>query len=310
MDFGLVSVLLLQVKYAPETIDDAEWLRLTEQQIRADQNSYRHLGTYQTNLDSLIALGRTGNQLEQAQKQVDSVKSGIVFDREDVEVANLQFVTRDLMPTFREHLVQMAAKLPDRYAIEFTRAVLDYEYDFDAGALVWPRNSWACGLMTGQNNPIDGNCSHFFLNQPNLGRGGVDSIPGTEGHFFLRPERPQVTGSFDMNPYGFPTTLANAGRRLLGLDRDIAMPSLAMDAGAARALLEGATTQVRGRGGTMRTAPDGSQTIVSVVHFRTVDARFSPEPVVAAELERIEIIGPDGELIRAFGPGDFPAAKQ
>ena len=204
-DLRKVPLVLLEMKYVPETVDDTRMLQMTQRQIVRDQQIYRQA-------DQLKAEKKKHPQMdakfyEDYDKQLATSMRGVVFKRTEVEGREAEFAARDLIPQFRQRLQQAAASLPDDYQLEYSYKIGSYVYDFEGSVLYNRSNTfWSSCDAIGESclpatiqaqSGLSGNTSsHLFIDGGNYAKKNDRKRPKNIGDhylFFRANIEPQMT---------------------------------------------------------------------------------------------------------------------
>ncbi len=329
MDLAGIPFVLLQFKYQPATFSENDVLAWTQRQVQHDQGVYTRVGRLEQARKQLeettlkrdqapnASMKKSYDYQIEAQKkqiklqeaQIEESMTGVVFDRSEVENREPRFAAQQLKSKYSEHLARVAAALPDRYTLEFSNPVANYDYDFDAGILYNKVNTWApCEMYPGELCLPNGWGSHFFATLITTEQ--LKNLPDFAGYFLLSPPRAPFPDPMNPNPYGFPQSVLGGGlgRTLLAIDHHIGIPYLKMEAGEAESMIRrptlspadvSAQKQLPGCWATRDCA------FVGVIDFTVTGLRMKPRPVIVASLQTVKIFEPQGKSLRAYRAGDF-----
>jgi hypothetical protein len=311
MDIREVSYFLTRLKYAPASIDEAEWLELARKQAHADLLLYGEIDDLQQKIDAMAQQQTQNVQMNRAMERLKEQLRSVAFQRQEVMGRDPRFVAQSMLPTFKQRLNRIAQALPTRLTMSFSNDISTYQYDFQNGVLYNRSLLWApCNHFAGHGCLPNGQGSHFFAKVPY--QRDIDRVPELQPYFVLVPNR-LVMENANYDAYGSPSkllTFGGVGDLLIAVDRIIGIPYLKMDAASAEALLS-KPAKVE-PGSCWPEAGGGGCNIVTEMAF-TVDRIWVRErqgDVIFVKLDEIRITKPDGSLLKRYSATDFRASAE
>jgi peptidoglycan hydrolase-like protein with peptidoglycan-binding domain len=309
LTFDQVPMLLLRIKYKPESVSEEELRKATEKKFRYDQMLYKQIEDLKKNIQSLQQANPKHVQIARNQQKIEEYSRKILFTHAQVQSTNLSFTSRQLAPQYHQHLKQIASQLPETFRIEYEWPLTSYTYDFDNKVLYNRGLTWSpCSMHPYEMCLPNGWGGHFFL------RVGSPNFAVAENHL-VTPVSKTVSGS-ETHPLlqtMIPST--SAGPQFIAYDRIINIPYLSMPAEKARTLTEPLPTnqQQQGAGAAQSGpyVPPPKQVLTSTIYLRVTDIVSEGQiylPLVTPT--RVEINHWQKGLVKSYSADEFTSSSQ
>jgi hypothetical protein len=240
-------------------------------------------------------------------ERADTRAEAFIFARSAIEGRQPEFVARELFPVLEQHLDLAIASAPTRY--QLTVELPRFAYDFDTQAIrflapgtMMTREGYTFSETMDILTPLPRR--YYDLSSTDMGRAFYTNLvltdrPSTQpgGH-----ETSPTTAWRSPSPIGgsggvFP------GGLILGLDRAVSLSSFPLDPGRAEHLVTMNAIDGMGGGG-LRARVFFEVERVDLV--RRADAPEAVSRTLLARLERVEILGPEEEVVAELPAVAFP----
>ena len=253
-----------------------------------------------------------------------AIVDAFLFSRKSVEGREASFAAQELVPVYKRHLDAAVAKAPTKLVV--TLAVPAAGYDFPSKSIRFLQ----AGTNVQQGRPYEGGIELLqTTDHPRFEGLVVPASAHSTANYHLfgavqsmhRADPPSSNPGVNLNTmsptqswrsyFSIGSSSAGEGENIpyvevLALDRQLRLTSIPLDPGRAEKIAKAANYATMGTisGLTAKAYFDADRVELS---HRTVDGRKARYGVLFARLQRIDIHGPDNELLTSFTPDSLPA---
>ena len=255
-----------------------------------------------------------------------AIVDAFLFARKSVEGREASFAAQELVPVYKRHLDTAVAKAPTKLFI--TLAVPAAGYDFSSKSIRFLQ----AGTNVQQGQPYEGGIELLeSTDHPKFEGLVLPASARSTANYHLfgavqsmhRADPPSSNPGVNLNTmsptqswrsyFSIGSSSAGEGENIpyvevLALDRQLRLTSIPLDPARAEKIAKAANYATMGTisGLTAKAYFDADRVELS---HRTVDGRKARYGVLFARLQRIDIHGPDNELLASFKPESLPAPE-
>ena len=253
-----------------------------------------------------------------------AIVDAFLFSRKSVEGRDASFAAQELVPVYKRHLDAAAAKAPTK--LFMTLAVPAAGYDFASKSIRFLQ----AGTNVQQGRPYEGGVELLeSTDHPKFEGLLLPSSARTTANYHLfgavqsmhRADPPSANPGVNLNVmsptqswrsyFSIGSSSAGEGENIpyvevLALDRQLRLASIPLDSARAEKIAKASHYATMGTisGLSARVYFDADRVELS---HRTVGGRKARYGLLFARLQRIDIHGPDNELLTSFTPDSLPA---